>query len=449
MMRLPFRRILAGAVVLAVIGGLLSPGHLGAGDKMLPPPRKVVVTSPVLTLPEALRQALQYNPGIATLRQQRGIAAAGVVIARTYPYNPVLEGTVRGDNGPADAAVTNHVLNDTKLLFTLELFGQGRYRRQAADANLSKTEWDIAYQELLLAVRTTRAFDAVLYRQEKLTVARKVAKVAEGAAGQIAKLRAQGKLSPADLILIRTDVIETKNLVNPAQLALVAAWDQLRRELGRLDCDFLLQGILDYPEVPADCAALQAASLELRPDLQSRKAAVAQAQAMYGLERADRFGNPKLGPAYELNETNVSFVGAQYSIPIALFNRKQGEIQMRQADIARAALDVKQGEFAAQQEVQAAVHRLQQARAWVNDFKTLVFPALRAGLKEVQELYQEATPAVDYLRVLDFQRRWLKASDAYLDALFELSQAQADLAGAVGDVHLLLPQLPAQPKATR
>jgi outer membrane protein TolC len=35
--------------------------------------------------------------------------------------------------------------------------------------------------------------------------------------------------------------------------------------------------------------------------------------------------------------------------------------------------------------------------------------------------------------VIDIQRKLLKARDGYLDAQFELSQAQADLANAVGD----------------
>jgi hypothetical protein len=38
---------------------------------------------------------LQNNPELAALRQQHGIAAAGVVIARTYPFNPLWEGKIR------------------------------------------------------------------------------------------------------------------------------------------------------------------------------------------------------------------------------------------------------------------------------------------------------------------------------------------------------------------
>src|SRR5262249_41642180 len=63
-------------------------------------------TSPLprpLSLPQAVQITLESNPELASLRQQRGIAAAGVVIARTYPYNPVTQSTVFGVTGPSEA----------------------------------------------------------------------------------------------------------------------------------------------------------------------------------------------------------------------------------------------------------------------------------------------------------------------------------------------------------
>ena len=39
---------------------------------------------------EAVRFALTNNPMLQAVREQRGFAQGGVVIARTYPYNPVI-----------------------------------------------------------------------------------------------------------------------------------------------------------------------------------------------------------------------------------------------------------------------------------------------------------------------------------------------------------------------
>src|SRR5713101_1891275 len=56
-----------------------------------------------LSLNAAVRWALQNNPELAALRQQHGIAAAAVVIAETYPFNPIWEAKV----GAADGAVSD------------------------------------------------------------------------------------------------------------------------------------------------------------------------------------------------------------------------------------------------------------------------------------------------------------------------------------------------------
>ena len=43
-----------------------------------------------LTVRHVPQVALARNPAIVVARQQRGIAAAGVVLARVHPYNPIL-----------------------------------------------------------------------------------------------------------------------------------------------------------------------------------------------------------------------------------------------------------------------------------------------------------------------------------------------------------------------
>src|SRR5436309_2670143 len=81
-----------------------------------------------------------------------GVAQAGVVIARQYPFNPVLQVFELGANGPAASGVTNHAFNETTMRLDLELRGQGRIRQAGAAATLTRTEWDIATQEVTTAI---------------------------------------------------------------------------------------------------------------------------------------------------------------------------------------------------------------------------------------------------------------------------------------------------------
>ncbi len=392
----------------------------------------------VLSIDDAVRWALQNNPELAALRQQHGIAAAGVVIARTYPFNPIWEGKVRGTTGPESAGITNRVSNEHKLLLELEVRGQGTHRRQAALAALSRTDWEIAFQEVALAVRVIRAFDAVLYRQEKLRLTEETVRLNAQAAEQVKRLVEQGKLRRPDLIVARSEINDARTQLSTGRAALATALFDLRRSLGMVRETFELLGTLEIPSERWDAAALTQAALEHRADLHARQAAVAEADARLRLEVANRFGNPNIGPDYEIDAARVSNIGAQITLPLPVFNTRRGEILQRQAERAKAALELHQSEVLVHQDLHAALTRCEEARAGVDAYRTQTLPELRAGLEEMERLYAQADPGVDLSRVVDFRRKLLKARDGYLDALFELSQAQADLAAAVGDPSLAM-----------
>jgi hypothetical protein len=79
---------------------------------------------------------------------------------------------------------------------------------------------------------------------------------------------------------------------------------------------------------------------------------------------------------------------------------------------------------------------LNRAEGTVKDFANNVLPNLRQTREEVDKLYQAGQPGVTLQQIIDIRRRLLRTRDAYLDALFELSQAQTDLAAAVADLSL-------------
>src|SRR5207248_2697836 len=95
---------------------------------------------PVMPLEAAVRISLEQNPALAVARQQRGLAAAGVVLARVYPFNPIASATVWGVNGPAESGVTNHVANQASVQMEVEVRGQRRERQAAAGAGVTRTE---------------------------------------------------------------------------------------------------------------------------------------------------------------------------------------------------------------------------------------------------------------------------------------------------------------------
>jgi outer membrane protein TolC len=92
---------------------------------------------------------------------------------------------------------------------------------------------------------------------------------------------------------------------------------------------------------------------------------------------------------------------------------------------------------------------LDAARRWAETCRDELLPELQKSLNATERLYNAGDPGVDALRVLDFRRKLLKARDAYLDALWEVSQARADIAAAVGDPTVALTglEVPEGPQA--
>jgi outer membrane protein TolC len=425
-----FRSPLFGCLMLAAVTNVSvlaqAPNSL---PQELPGPRQA------FTIDSAIVWALQNNPEIAAIRQKHGIAAANVVIARTYPFNPTWETELRYAQGPT-GQVLNHNAEVHKILLELEIRGQGKYRRQGAYAGLSRTDWEIAYQELVLAGHVTSAFNSLLYRRQKVAIQEEAVRFNEHTLQQVINLR-NTKTSAADTLLARTELDKTRAQLAASRALVVTALNDLRHEMGIVDLDFAVTGSLELVTEEADVATLTAVAMERRADLKAKAAAVAEAQAQLDLAIANRFGNPTAGPDYEIDNGGVSFSGVQLAVPFPVLNTHKGDILKSRYERDRAGLELRQNEIEVQQAVRDAVDRFNTAGALARMYQTETLPNLDKALKDVEDLFGAA--AADFFRIIDVRRKVIEARDLYLDALFEVSQARAQLALAIGELAVPLP----------
>jgi outer membrane protein TolC len=387
----------------------------------------------VLTLETAIGWALQNNPDLAAARKQRGIAESGVVIAQTYPFNPVAYTAIMAIGGPADAGITNRVFNQNTLTQEVEMRGQGKLRRAVAAAVLSRVEWEIATLEQQLAVRTMRTFTAYIYQQEKLRLLDSMIHLQTQSAAKVKLLVQQGKLRAGDLLLARSDDMEARALRGPRLNQVIATWHDLRSLLG-VQTEFLsVTGRLPLYTPAGDVEGWMRFADTRRPDLRAADTTYQESEQRERLEFANRFGNPIIGLKTEYNETRIYFTGGTIQFPIPVFNTRRGEILQRQAEKAKAMADRHRLQVQVHQQVLAAVERLLQAQKSVQLFETEILPTVHQATADVDKLFAQGELGVDFLRWSEVQRRALRAEDSYLDALWELNQTRADLALAVGD----------------
>jgi outer membrane protein TolC len=403
-----------------------------------PPPDTSEGPTGALSRQEAVQWGLQQNPELAALRQQHGIAAAAVLIANTYPHNPTWESRVRNADGPISATITNRVPMEQNLIFPVEIRGQRTFRRQDAAASLSRTDWEIADQELALAVRVIRAFDTVLYHEAKLKVLEETFRVNQRSADRVKQMVEARLLAGADLILARAEVDDARAMASAERAAVVTARSDLRRALGTVAPEVEIEGELDAQVPTWDAPDLIQVALTRRPDLLARRAAVREAEAKVRLAVAERIDNPTIGPSYDYDPTRVNSIGVFFTVPIPVFNTKRGEIMQREAERQQAVLRVRQTDAVIRQDVQAAIDRLKTTRDSVEIYSHQALPHVEGLLREILNLFEKGAGGVDALKVIEIRRRLLTAREGYLAALWDLSQARADLAAAVGDPALAL-----------
>ncbi len=109
-------------------------------------------------------------------------------------------------NGPTSAGITSHFFTENYSVLPLELNGQGRERRASAAATATRTEWEIAGQEVATAILVLRAYDTVLYREQKLKVLEDTVAFSEQVLKQTRRLADAGRLGAADVLFAGTEL---------------------------------------------------------------------------------------------------------------------------------------------------------------------------------------------------------------------------------------------------
>jgi outer membrane protein TolC len=404
-------------------------------------PPVLPIAPTLLTRDDAVRWALQYNPEIAAIRQQHGIARSGIVIANTYPFNPTVETRARGVSAPVSSTITNRVDLESNLLWEVELRGQQRLRQEGAAAGLSRTDNEIAFQELTLAVRAGRAFDTLLYRIQKAALADEAVRLTKEDVERVRKLLPNSKVvRPPDLFIIQAELNDFIAVAGAAHAAVASAETELRRALGIVDM-LEINDTLETLPLHLDAKTLVTLAIDRRPDRQAHEAAVAEAESRLALERANQYGNISIGASYGYDPTRINTIGGIISVPIPIFNRHNGEIRQREAERERAVLELRQSEIDIVHDVEGALARMEAARRWAEMYRTTLLPEMKSAVEGIEKLFKADDPGVDLPRLIDVHRKLLRARDGYLDAQWELRQAQADLAAALGDPALLAPSL--------
>lgn len=310
--------------------------------------------------------------------------------------------------------------------------GQKRERRyQAAKDATAVTRSQVADGERGLTFQVATLFTNVQIAESTIELAEEDLKSFRNTV-EIAELQFQkGAISENDSLKIKLQLLQFEGDLGSARLARVQALSDLRQALGyeSVPADYDVGGNFDYLPYTLNLDDLKQKALANRPDLRAAAEGVTAAGSQIALARA----NGKQDVTLSANYSHVNGINAGtllVSVPLAIFNRNQGEIARTRYALTQAEQQKDAASGQVLTDVKDAYENLQFTDQVVKLYRGQYLD-LSQRSREISE-YSYHRGATSLLDFLDAERTYRATQLGYRQALSSYLLAVEQLREAVG-----------------
>jgi len=216
---------------------------------------------------------------------------------------------------------------DLGLSYLIERGRKRERRYQAAKDVTAVTRTQVADNERTLSYQVATLFTNIQFAESTIELAQQDLKSFQQTVEIAESQFKAGGISENDYLKIELQLLQFETDLEQAQLAREQDLSDLRQMLGyeSVPTDYDVADSFDYLPLTANLEDLQMKALQNRPDLRAAQQGVTAANSSYLLAKADG----KQDVTVTGNYTHVNGInGASFyvSVPLAIFNRNQGEI---------------------------------------------------------------------------------------------------------------------------
>ncbi|MFO0794774.1 MAG: TolC family protein [Candidatus Brocadiaceae bacterium] len=431
-------RTISGIILCLLLITVISGGTIFAQKPETGKEEDVAKSLPILTVDQAINEALRNNLGLQAEQMNIQIAESSVTTARLRP-NPTLSlgdsylayfGGYSLDRGANPSEVA------TRIDVPVERGGKRKLRIETAEYNKKIVNAQLLDSIRRLKLEVTTSCIDVLRAKSNLALALDNLRTFEELVRiNDARVKA-GAINPQDLTRSQVAMHQFQSTVKRAELDLSNAKIKLQSLLGRKKISdiFDIQGELKVTvkNPNLEFNTLQETAFSSRPDLNALELTEEQSQSALKLQQANAKVDYSVGVQYQRTFASDDFnsMGLSLSVPLPVFSRNQGEIARVHAERERL---LRQKEA-----VKAQV--LNEAKTAYNEFTTgleLVNSIERNLLKPAEQARDTAayiyrTGASSLIEFLDAQRAFNETMQSYYEALATYQNAINNLNAAVG-----------------
>ena len=394
-------------------------------------------------LKTAMEWTLWRNPDLIATRQNLRVSQAALAVAQRFPtsLNPTVSLNVQPwtfDKNTGQGSTPLEALVSVSWAQPIELGGRTGFRAEIARASFHQTQWNILQAELAALVATYRFHQTATYRREKLHVTQHLADFNRELVDTVRRQMQANQVAAVDVALAEIESQSAGQQVEVARQEYISALTELRQQIGIGEYMGILEprGLLQPPEGPAarDEENLIRVALESRPEVHAAQAQAASSHAAVRLAQADRIPIFSAGPVYEKDQAGITYYGFAVSTPVPVLNAGRTLVAQREAEYQRDMVASEQTQQRVRNQVKAALIRWSQARQLVSRTEATIEP-IKTLAARVERLYTAGQS--DLVKLLQVRQRLILAENTRLDAIWQATQAYADLLTALGTTPLL------------
>ncbi len=398
------------------------------------------VTSPAMTLPEVLQAAMAANPDLGATRAALDAARGERTIARTYPFNPVIEWSRSTDKFGINEGERSLSIGISE---EWEIGGQWAFR--AVKGNREYRARVLDFQDGLreFKAEVQSAFYRLLRLEEEEQLDQDLVENAEALLAATRDRVKAGDVPALDLDVAMLEAVKSRNALALTRASTATARLALNRLIGRSpDTPLDIAGTFEESFSISDLARAQALAREYRPDAQAQKSRRDAAHTDLLLARADSLPNLTTSLTYasdrsvldlpnDISVTNRDrLIGLRLSLPIPIFNWKIGERAKAAAQEREAEFRLTAKELQVREEVAAAWTSFQTQGEVYHGMAAEALPLQAELLERTREGY--TLGEFDLTSVLLQQDRAVAIRRQYLDSALAYALARVDLEHAIG-----------------
>jgi len=295
-----------------------------------------------ITLDQAIDLALKHNHTLQAARTTIQQSQAAEITANLRPnptiftdweYLPISK--LPGESLPA--YLQGSTEGDLGLSYLIERGKKRQRRLQAAQDATAVTRAQVFDNERTLAFQVGQLFYNVLLAESVLDLANADLKAFQTTVDIGERQYKVGAISQNDYLQIKLQLVQFQTNAEQAVLARDQALSDLRQQLGyeSVPADYGVTGEFEYQPLAFSLEELQTKALQNRPDLRAAVLSITAAQSQHALAKA----NGKHDPTVSANYSHVNGISAatwSFSIPLAIFDRNQGNIAQTRVAIRQA-----------------------------------------------------------------------------------------------------------------